>query len=119
MPTNRRRRRRERRYDLDSPRTRERLASGEDFDFLPGPDLDAAELRAAWELLRGELLGEGGPRPWAWWAFDAREPRRELYAGPDSYGPPDWFGMPRRFASPPPAGMYESEAEYLERLGVA
>src|SRR5262249_38366366 len=43
-------------------------------------DLDLA--RVAWNELRAEILDEfiannPGHRPWAWWQFDAPEPRRQ------------------------------------------
>jgi hypothetical protein len=116
------------RRELATPRTVERLLTGQDWDFLdePGHKVEALtldELADAWEELGGELLAlhlDGRPftRPWAWWQFDSPEARRQVKPGPEPIGPPDYFGIPSRFKGPPPAGMFESEQAYLTRLGL-
>lgn len=122
MPTNRRRRLQRQRPDIVSPRTIQRLESGHDFDALfDGPDLTEEELREAWEQLRETILADfiaknPGRRPWAWWEYDAPEPRRQIAPGPKPVGDDRWFGMPRCYRGVPPPEMYESEADYLDRL---
>jgi hypothetical protein len=116
------------RRDLATPRTVERLLTGEDWDWLdePGHKAEALtldELAEAWEELRDELLAlyQGGQpfqRPWAWWEFDSPEARRQVKPGPEPLGLSDYFGIPSRFKGPPPAGMYETERAYLTRLGL-
>jgi hypothetical protein len=128
MPTNRRRRLQSRRDDVRSERTEIRLLDGHDFPFMDpinpdAPEMTEDELRAAWEDLRDELLPafiaqHPGQRPWAWWAFEAPEPRRRIGPGPEPVGEEEmWLGMPRLYRGLPPSlGMYESEADYLRRL---
>jgi hypothetical protein len=123
MPTNRRRRLQPRRHEIQSERTRQRLLGGHDWQFLDGPDLTEAELKAVWSELRDELLAEHvrehpGSRPWAWWYWEAPESRQQVADGPSAVGKETWFGMPRCYDGVPPDGMYESEAAYLERLGL-
>jgi hypothetical protein len=69
--------------------------------------------------------GRPGTRPWAWWRFDAPEPRRQVvrYVDPDgnelrSEGPADHFGRPRTFNGFLPEDMYETELAYLRRRGL-
>ena len=79
--------------------------------------LDVERMKAAWMELRDELLPtwieqHPGTRPYAWRRFEAPEPRRQVSPGPES------FGCPLSFRGIPHDGMFETEAEYLERLGV-
>jgi hypothetical protein len=109
--------------DLDSLRVRERLSSGHDWDLLDGDRLNDDELAIAWRQLRGEIMARHlaerpGSRPWGWWKFDSREARRQIEEGPEPIGPADWFGCPSKFRGEPPALMYESERDYLARLGL-
>lgn len=65
-------------------------------------DLDLA--REAWEELREELLSEfirerPFARPWAWWLFDAPEPRREAAEGEDNPDAENWLGSPAWWAN--------------------
>lgn len=105
-------------------RTRLRLLSGHDLAFMgDDPPLDDDELAEAWTDLRDELLADfiashPGSRPWAWWAFDAPEPRRQIAPGPAAVGPDLWFGLPRLYAAVSPHAMYESERDYLARHGL-
>jgi hypothetical protein len=116
-------------------------------DFLPNgqPQPTDEHLREIWAdvgdrvlewhlhgLAAGEVAdleaspGRPGSRPWAWWKFEAPEPRRQLvrYVDPVDgtelvgIGPADWYGTPSKFNGRPPAGMYESEVAYLRRLGL-
>ncbi|MDX9861651.1 MAG: terminase large subunit [Rhodospirillales bacterium] len=118
--------RRRRRRSTDAPTWLvERLASGHDFAFLDGrqPEISREELAAAWERLRAAILADWirerpGTRPWAWWEFDALEPRRQISGGPPRDGDGLWFGVPpcwglEQFADPP---VFETESEYLTRL---
>ena len=124
MPTNRRQRRYERRPPAEySERTIEKLLSGDDWPMFDGPDLDDDELRKVWRQLRPELLDrhikkKPGTRPWAWWRWESTEPREQVSDGPEPIGPPDWFGKPSRYLGQPPENMYESQVDYLERLGL-
>lgn len=92
-------------------------------------DLDLA--RQAWEELGPEILDEfirehPHQRPWAWWCFDAPEPRREAKDGDDPdpvlVGTPGWWVKhrePRSSArSLPPPHLCESQRAYLTRLGL-
>ncbi len=79
-----------------------------------------AELRTAWNELGEELLARWiaacpGRRPFAFWKFDTKEPRRLLDGVED-----DGDTAPRlRFGIPPGQDeFYESEAAYLKRLGL-
>jgi hypothetical protein len=106
MPTKRTRRRASRRANaVTSESVRLMLLTGVYFYFLdPAPareDTPPSDdvLRAAWELLREELIAEHvaaepGTRPWAWWRFDASEQRRLV------------------------AGDHETEVAYLRRLNL-
>jgi hypothetical protein len=125
MPTTRRRRQYERRVPAQqSERTVEKLQSGDDWHpMFDGPALSDDELRKVWRQLRSDLLDrhikeKPGTRPWAWWRFESTEPREQVSDGPEPIGPPDWFGKPSRYLGQPPENMYESQVDYLERLGL-
>jgi len=118
-----RRRALKRHEQLDCERTRYRLETGHDFLFLDGPELTDGELADAWQAL-GESITEAyvrehpGTRPWAWWRWDAPEPRQQVADGPEPIGSAVWFGMPACYKGIPAEGMYESEPDYLRRLGL-
>lgn len=88
--------------------------------------LDLNLAREAWEELREELLPEfiaSKPfaRPWAWWVFDAPEPRREAVDGGSGDDAEAWLGSPAWWAGfhetpPGPSRGCESFREYLARL---
>lgn len=98
------------------------------FDFNGGRDVEA--IRVCWEEHREHVLEDfinehPGERPWAWWKFDSREPRRQLAGAAWLEECPEWGkelvdGVPR--VAPPldPDNPveYESQADYLERLGL-
>lgn len=127
-----RRRARDRRSELDNPRTRMRLMEGHDFDFFGGPELGEDELAAAWEELGEQYVAEWiagytcsdfshepapGSRPWGWWRFEAPEPRRQIDPdAPGAIGPPIWFGMASAYSGGIPE--YETSAAYLRRLNL-
>jgi hypothetical protein len=119
----------------------ERLTTGHRFDILLNrgePEPTEEQQRDAWEQLRDVLIREcqagvedpddpgsalprehgPGTRPWGWWEFEAREPRRQVRDGPEPVGEELSFGMPRCFRGVPPDGMYEPQSEYLARLGI-
>lgn len=92
---------------------------------LGGEFPDEAAMKTAWEENRAELMAEWftprgdytvdpmhwkehglGTRPFAWWKFDAPEPRKVL-RGPGIVEPPNV-----------PKALYESEASYLFRLNL-
>lgn len=109
--------------------------------------IDDEKVKAAWESVGADLTAEcikrsPGSRPWAWWRFDAPEPRRrvggrgtlrnEVFAG--------WkialvFGVPRHITNwingadvrvgadaipldPKNPPTFESQATFLRRLGL-
>jgi hypothetical protein len=99
------------------------LLTGQDWNFLHGDELTHKELGEAWLELRDELMAEHiaqdpCSRPWAWWAFESNEPRRRVGPGPEPASEELYFGIPRLHMGWPPDGMYETEAAYLERLGL-
>jgi hypothetical protein len=63
-----------------------------------------------------------GCRPWAWWEFDAPEPRRLLSGDPAGAMPERglWFGVPGFYRSIEAHNtlVYENQADYLRRLGL-
>lgn len=91
------------------------------------------QLEAAWRELRTAILAawtasRPGTRPWAWWRYEAAEPRRCLVgasllgSGPAAYLERRWrgeFGIPaaRRVATREDSRfVVESEAACLRRL---
>ena len=82
----------------------------------PAPEDPAGEWSTWGETILAEWVGtRPGSRPWAWWAFEASGPRRQVRPGPRAIGPELWFGVPRFLEAPPEAGRYETEAEFLRR----
>jgi hypothetical protein len=67
------------------------------FEFLMGPtdapgEYTAEELEVLWPLHRDKIMAgpqgrHHGTRPWAWWAFEAGEPRPEERWIPSEWGP--------------------------------
>jgi hypothetical protein len=48
-----------------------------------GPEWTAGQLKRGWSLYRDEVMGgprSAGSRPWAWWEFEAHEPKPEREA---------------------------------------
>ena len=82
----------------------------------PVPE-DPAEEWSTWRemILEEWAAARPGSRPWAWWAFEAPGPRRQVGPGPRSIGPQLWFGVPRFLEAPPAVGQYETERGYLKR----
>lgn len=118
-----------------SKETERFLLRGTDYfhTFAKSPELALA----TWQAYRGEILARWlaerpGSRPAAWWVHDAPEPVRRCVSGPGAAAfreplDPDlawtrklWFGVPcmlgRDDFDRPSA--YESEAAYLDRLGL-
>lgn len=94
-----------------------------------GHEVTWAQTRDA--LLVDWIAAHPGSRPWAWWQFDAREPRRRLggigetYAEGLDHGVPVWWMSPSlargtRFVAVDPQNppQFESQASYLERLNL-
>lgn len=86
--------------------------------FFEPIDIDKA--RRVWAVVGREFVAnwiadKPGSRPWAWWEFDAPEPRQRLDSDEDEVAPA-WgrmsFGQPMWH----PSGRYETELEYLDRL---
>ena len=88
------------------------------------PEPSESELEALWETHRDTLMrkwfagyeGEGGAftRPWAWWAFDAPEPRRLLSGTCEPADKSLWFGVPAAWGKTVKP-VWESERGYLRR----
>jgi hypothetical protein len=99
--------------------------------------LGSKERQVLWELHRAAILSawivhHPGTRPWAWWMFEATEPRR-CVVGAEllmlKHDPDDWqfvwhaaHGVPA-FRQSRPRGYVgfpavESQARYLARLGL-
>jgi hypothetical protein len=126
-----RRRPKERRYGRDNLRTLLLLSTGHDWYPLVDGE-EESDLAGIWEEMRDYVLDlhlhgsedcsdftfspQPFSRPWAWWRFDAPEPRRQLRPGPEPVGPIEWFGRPRGYLGMPPDDMFETEREYLTRL---
>lgn len=81
-------------------------------------------MRAVWEdhgreFLEKYVAQHPGRRPFAWWRFEAPEPRRRLGGTGTPISPQLFFGMPSVYgedydtANPP---KFESQAAYLRRL---
>lgn len=97
----------------------EHLLYGHDFFGLGYRNDD--ELLAAWDGNREEYLAawvdaRPGTRPWAWWRFEAPEPRRIVSGRARVAG--EFFGLPDMATPGEMVAVYESEAAYLERLGL-
>ncbi len=104
--------------------------------------LDVEAMREAWHELRGELLPKWiaehpGTRPHGWWRFDASERRRRIDGPAHPFDNPArdalviqwghstrdayrlWFGKPSSLIGLDDFGaVYETEVEFLERLGL-
>lgn len=87
--------------------------------------------RRAWARIGAELVAEyrkknSGCRPWAWWIFDAPEPRRMIGgSGKPRVFEKDFlgavtFGIPRCILGEKPKkpARFESQAEFLQRHGL-
>lgn len=62
-----------------------------------------------------------GTRPWAWWEFDAPEPRRLLAGDPALALQGElWFGIPNHYTSVQAHASltFESQPDYLTRLNL-
>jgi hypothetical protein len=80
----------------------------------------AADQRAEWTMHGDEVLADWvhrwpATRPWAWWAFEAAEPRRCL-TDPGHVVGRGWRDNIGRCATP--GHRVEGEGQYLERLGL-
>lgn len=80
---------------------------------------DRKAARELWESVQGPFLAghverRPGTRPWAWWEFDAPEPRRMLEGSPERISPAavTWMGAPSAHAC-----AFESSIGYLDRIG--
>lgn len=95
-------------------------------DYLHGAN-DVETATEIWGELRQDILDEHaryrpGSRPWSWWAIEDRPPRRRLTAQCFCFDLPDspkfppalfsWFGKKLHCQC-----EYESQADYLSRLG--
>jgi hypothetical protein len=90
----------------------------EDPAWVPGKSIFASLLvaRGAWLAVRETLLAEAEPltRPWGWWAFEGpKQPRIVVRTCVDAECRVRNPGMDHE-----PHAILESDAEYLERLGL-
>jgi hypothetical protein len=111
-----------------------------------GHESDFDAMREGWEALRDTLLPEfiaehPGERPYAWWKFDAPEPRQRIDADQHPFDNPDrqcrvelmaidnpsfrdtayetFYGRPRALVIEDDfAAKFEGELAYLDRLGL-
>ena len=101
MPTNRRRRQHDHRWEFDNPRTKMHLLTGHDYPLHhQGPTPDDAWLRSAWNELRDELLAEHVGKPVSQIAKDTE---RDYYMSADealAYGVIDQVMSGRSAAAP-------------------
>lgn len=85
-----------------------------------GTDETDSALRRTWFKLKRRILAEHaseepGSRPWAWWKWEAKEPRRRLDGLPH-YCNEFYFGVPQfAFTAEDCDVEYESQADYLRR----
>lgn len=132
-------------------------AFGDGRDGLQLGSRGLGDAKAAWQIFRDEILHdwirEQGPhyrpqgpgtRPWAWWAFDAPEPRRRIDGGIHPHDDPArhahvaawdarhpgfarragklYFGLPsclmRGEGFDDFSAEYEAEFQYIDRLGL-
>jgi len=124
------------------------LAKGHHYSFNDTPDPDTAEglqrLREIWEQVREQFMDRWvqkhpATRPWAWWKLDAPELRRRSDGEPHPFDDPGYcaedkrvkaeypqgidmlatsYGLPRYSDTDHVDGVYETEYDYLERLGL-
>ncbi len=97
----------------------EKLASGYEYSFLAG-EVPSEDLKDAWLENRDWLLERHiqtfpGTRPWAWWRFDAPESRKNVTVGEEWR---DFFGLPYKIDFQQEPAIFETEAEYLKRIGL-
>lgn|SRR5262245_11745583 len=114
-----RKRPKNRRPGLYTERIRRRLETGHDWEWLDDagandPSATLEELRAAWEAMRADVIRPGEPLPWAWWVFDAPEPRRTAAGEPSPLDASATY-----FAASVTPSAWECEGAYLDRVGVA
>lgn len=123
-----------------SQQQRQHLLTGR--SFFDDTFADDDQMRQAWSEIGEELTAEWiaerpGTRPWGWWKFVAKEPRRCL-SGPHPFtngartrflgdkAKLTRFGLPRMLVCPTSAPgcpddfacRFESERDFLERLGL-
>jgi hypothetical protein len=141
VPTNRKRTRRGRNPELPMALI-EKLITGHTFFYDEPSD---GELEAVYHKHRDFILGfigqpardiepdffpvgatgvpvPWGCRPWAWWKYEAPEPRR-LLSGDPAHATMDgerWFGVPMLYhsAEAHTSMIFETQAAYLRRLGL-
>jgi hypothetical protein len=112
------------------------VSRGDDFvQLMLARRPDREEGRDLWdghrtEILSAWLMKNPGRRPWAWWKFEATEPRRLLVDGAPLVPPPPWLvnSWPVAFGVIPMHHLeavrtadvveLESQAGYLRRLGL-
>lgn len=94
-----------------------------------GPFPDRTSYARAWartkaSILRRWIAAHPGTRPAAWWEFEAPKAKRQRLGGTGSpaipgdtslRGQPRWFREDYSRTDPP---RYETDAAYLERLGL-
>ena len=110
------------------------LLDGDDVFDVDGehmPFESEAQMKAVWQKHRAAIMKmisrdtgypidgfNAGTRPFAWWCFDAPEPRRQLSGPAPSPGGLTYQGLPRLWETGEDcnAAVFETELEYLTRL---
>jgi len=116
-----------------SKRVRNKLTSGHDWGFPDrelGPmekrvgqfPVDDATMAEIWSEIGAELIAEWivkkpGSRPWAWWLYNAPEPRRIVPNGEQRFSMTT-SAERTRFGIRDEGTGFETERAYLERLGL-
>ncbi len=81
------------------------------------------ERRVVWfqnreRLLREHIAAKPGTRPSAWWAYEAPEPRQLLSGVVEQVGKELYCGMPVLTKDIYEESQFETEYDYLKRLGL-
>jgi hypothetical protein len=126
---------------IPPPRILEQLIEGYAMlDDHANPDLPDDKLKPYWKKSQDFIMGlvgqdvqkivpefffseipvPWGSRPWAWWRFTAKEPRRLLSGDPAMVLPKGglFFGVPRLYRQANHNCRFESEFQYLKRLNL-
>lgn len=68
----------------------------------------------------GRVATPWGRRPWCWWQFEAPEGRKMITGDASNICPmsPIWFGVPKLYTRIDHGCRFESQVDYLTRLGL-
>ena len=123
-----------------SPRNALRLCEGRDWPHMDEAEaLTDTQLEVAWHRHKGAILDwwlhtYPGTRPWAWWQYEAQEPRKMVASGPTRHKGLKDVLRGRRLSYGLPAdtqgiadydlvcslmeSFFERQCMYLDRLGI-